>query len=68
MAGVDFLKSHVEGLVSEGLTAAGVMDVMHEAEAADDWDVVEACKAFIRAHPTEVRPTDGPDGILARLW
>jgi hypothetical protein len=54
--GVGFLRSHVEGLVSEGLTAEGVMDVVQEAKACDDLEMVESCKAFIRAHASEVGP------------
>jgi hypothetical protein len=56
---VGFLKSHVEDLVAGALTAENVMDVMQEARAAGDKDLLASCRAFIRAHPSEVRLPDG---------
>jgi hypothetical protein len=52
--GVGFLKSHVEDLVAEGLTAENVMDVLQEAKACDASDLQAECEEFIRTRPAEV--------------
>jgi hypothetical protein len=59
--------------VAGGLTVENVMDVLQEAKACDASDLLDSCRAFIRANPTEVRPRQTPvasslEGLVLSIY